>query len=265
MKLSNANIMIIVVVIFAFYLIYSQNNQPKYLAPAPIHNMAHFDPALTVNNDEARNKNNDYRVHKKSLYATSTPSTPPCPPPAAAAPVAAPVAEPQAEERADPYSDPIKRQDLYGMSDPLTFPQMRLSREILEKYQKYQQEHGNRAPFGIMTRPMFDNPQLNGFLMRQQDENEPFPDANIPPFLPLFRMKSVKSSNRFFYYVIDPRFSGKIEYKFSLNNVKVNGVRQYGAESYGLAELFEEDIVENVVPYTGAKFKVTLYPTHHFP
>lgn len=165
----------------------------------------------------------------------------------------------------DPYSDLIKKQDLYMMYDPLTYPQLRLSREVLEKYNEYYERNGMHPSFNQMTQPnLFDNPILNGILIKYNDENEPFSD-NVPSSIPLFRVKSAKNTNRFFYYIIDNRHAGKIELKIPLDHIKVNGIRYNNADYYGIPELFDGDLIEHIPIYPDVKFKVILYKTYHFP
>ena len=165
---------------------------------------------------------------------------------------------------ADPYSDPIKKQDLYGMYDPLTYPQLRLPRAVLEKYNEYNEKNGSYPPFGQGTQPLFDNPILNGILIKQVDENEPFYD-NVPSSVPLFKVKSSKNTNRFFYYILDQRYLSKLELKIPLDHIKINGVRYNNADFYGLPELYDGDCIENIPIYPDSKFKVTLYKTYPFP
>ncbi len=81
--------------------------------------------------------------------------------------------------------------------------------------------------------PLFDNPVLNGVLIKQVDENEPFSD-NVPSSVPLFRVKSAKNTNRFFYYIVDQRYLSKLELKIPLDHIKVNGIRYNNADFYGL-------------------------------
>lgn len=165
----------------------------------------------------------------------------------------------------DPYSDAIKRQDTYSIYDPLTYPQLRLPREVLERYNEYYNLTGTYPPFNQATQPfLFDNPILNGVLIKQVEPNEPFND-NVPNSVPLFRVKSVKNSNRYFYYVIDQRYLSKIEPKIPLDHVKVNGVRYSNGDETGLPELFDGDIIDCISVYPGARFRLTLYKTFHFP
>jgi hypothetical protein len=66
--------------------------------------------------------------------------------------------------------------------------------------------------------------------------------------------------------VIDNRnFNMLIQPKIPLDNVKINGVRIRNADFYGLPEIFDNDILEDISIYPGGKFKVTLYKTYHFP
>jgi len=165
----------------------------------------------------------------------------------------------------DPYSDAIKKQDLYTMYDPLTYPQMRLPREVLEKYTEYFERNGAYPPFGQATQPyLFDNPQMVGLLIRDVDLNEPFTD-NTPNSVPLFRVKNSKNANRYFYYILDQRYLSKIEPKVPLDHVRVNGKRYNDADFYGLPELFDGDCIEDIAIFPFQKFHVTLYKTYHFP
>ena len=164
----------------------------------------------------------------------------------------------------DPYSDPIKRQDLHGMYDPLTYPQLRLPREVLDKYNEYYERNGEYPNFNQHHKPMFDNPILNGILIKQIEPNEPFGD-DIPTTIPLFKVKSQKNTNRFYYYILDQRTQSKLELKIPLDNVKVNGHRYNNGEFYGLPELYDDDIIENVIIFPNAKFKLMLYKTFSYP
>lgn len=164
----------------------------------------------------------------------------------------------------DPYSDAIKKQDLYGMMDPLTYPQMRLSREVLEKYQQYYEEHGEYPNFAQFHKPMFDNPIHNGHLIKLTDPDDPFTD-NVPMTVPLFRVKSMKNTNRFYYYIIDSRNNSKIDTKIPLEAVTVNGRKYTNGEFYGLPELYDDDVIENVIVFPGTKFKVFLYKNFSYP
>ena len=169
-------------------------------------------------------------------------------------------------ENTDPFSDAIKKQDLYTMYDPLTYPQLRLPREVLERYNEYYKSTGTYPPFNEATQPfLFDNPILNGYLVKTTIDNEPFVE-NVPTTVPLFRVRSSTNTNRYFYYVIDNRnFNMLLQPKIPLDNVKVNGVRIQNADFYGLPELFDNDMLEDIMIYPGAKFKVNLYKTYHFP
>jgi hypothetical protein len=233
-------IIIIVVILFAFYLIYSQNKNSAMFSnfrnpPAPI---------------VCEKCKNDRKLESPM---SDTPRQQP--------PLTANVV---IEHNDDPYSDPIKKQDTYSMYDPLTYPQARLPREILEKYQEYYDKNGNYPPFAQFNKPMFDNPILNGVLIRIVDENEPFVDST-PITVPLFRVKSSKNSNRFFYYIIDQRYNSKLELKIPLDNIKINTVRFNNAEYYGLPEIYDGDVLENISIFPGSKFKALIYKTHHFP
>ncbi len=132
-----------------------------------------------------------------------------------------------------------------------------------KKYQEYIDKHGG-MPYGQATRPLFDNPILNGFLTKQVEANEPFQD-NVPMTIPLFRVKSAKNVNRFYYYITDQQGHGKLELKIPLDHVKINGARYNNADFYGLPEIYDGDIIENVPIYPNNKFRVTLYKVFHFP
>lgn len=244
MAFNNSAIIVIIVVAFAFYLVYSQNNQNKSgLMPQ----ISHFKPQIIQT--PCPPCQNCERMKRQQLDLQ--------------------LAQPNVtkilfDPHADPYSDAIKKQDMYGILDPLTYPQLRLPREILEKYNQYYDKNGVYPPFEEATRPLFDNPILNGILIKQVDENEPFND-NIPSSVPLFRVKSAKNIGRFFYYIIDQRYLSKIELKIPLDHIKVNGIRYNNADINGLPELYDGDIIENCSIYPGGKFRITLYKTFHFP
>lgn len=248
--MNNSIIIIIIVVVFAFYLIYSQTNQPKNNQIPPI---SHFSSQNT-HSSESCSKCEHYKQALTNLNA-SLPSLPTSTPQ---------VTNVMIDHDTDPYSDPIKKQDLYSMYDPLTYPQLRLPREVLEKYNEYYDKNGVYPPFNQSTQPLFDNPIINGYLIKQVDENEPFQD-NVPSAIPLFRVKSAKNTNRFFYYIIDQRYLSKIELKIPLDHIKINGVRYNNADFYGLPELYDGDTIENIPIYPTAKFKVNIYKMYHFP
>lgn len=169
------------------------------------------------------------------------------------------------QNEGDPYSDAIKKQDTYMMYDPLTYPQLRLPREVLDRYNEYYEKKGVYPPFNQATQPqLFDNPVLNGILIKINDNDEPF-NENVPSSVPLFRVKSVKNANRYFYYILDQRYLSSLEMKIPLDHVKVNGHRYNNADFYGIPELFDGDIICDIPIYPEAKFKVTLYKTYHFP
>jgi hypothetical protein len=168
------------------------------------------------------------------------------------------------EKKKDVYSDAIKRQDEYSMYDPLTYPQTRLPRSVLQKYNEFYRERGVYPPFNEYTRTLFDNPLMNGLLIKCPDGDDPF-DDKVPNPIPLFRVKSSRNDNRYFYYIIDLRYHGKIELKIPLDHVRVNGIYYHNADFYGIPELFDGDIIEDISVYPCAKFKVHLYKTYHFP
>jgi len=252
MTQSSSTIFILIVIAFAFYLIYSQNNQPQYIQSPPqiIHQ-----PCPTCK--FRQNGNNQGQSDSVGPMGPMVPARLP--------PVQPQITNVVVDTDQDPYSDAIKKQDLYTMYDPLTYPQLRLPREVLERYNEYYERTGTYPPFNQATQPsLFDNPVLNGLLIKQVEENEPFND-NIPSSIPLFRVKSVKNANRYFYYIIDQRYLSKIEPKVPLDHVKVNGIRYNNADYYGIPELFDGDCVEHIPIYPHAKFKVMLYKTYHFP
>ncbi|MEM0354059.1 MAG: hypothetical protein QXW79_00620 [Thermoplasmata archaeon] len=248
MVFQNSTLIILIVVAFAFYLVYSQNNQPKYIpVPTPIpSSRSDIGQTPCPRCEYYRNALMSIDPHYGGNY--THPQT----------------TNVTLDYDPDPYSDPIKKQDLYTLYDPLTYPQLRLPREVLEKYNEYYERTGTRPPFNHASKPLFDNPILNGVLIKQVDENEPFCD-NVPVTIPLFRVKSAKNANRYFYYIVDQRYLSKIELKIPLDHVKINGVRYNNADFYGLPELYDGDIIENIPIYPNVKFRVLLYKTFHFP
>jgi len=277
MTLPSSAIIIIIVVGFALYLIYSQN-QMQYLQQPPY--MQHSCPQCRYQQQGSMGGMALKSQWDASQTAPQQPAQQPQPRPQPApqlAPQPAPLPalplvpqQPQVtnvviDNDTDPYSDGIKRQDLYTMYDPLTYPQLRLPREVLDRYNEYYERTGTYPPFNQATQPyLFDNPILNGVLIKQVEENEPFND-NIPNSVPLFRVKSVKNANRYFYYVIDQRYLSKIEPKIPLDHVRINGIRYNNADYYGIPELFDGDCVEDINIYPGARFKTSLYKSYHFP
>lgn len=258
MTFNNSAIIILIVVAFAFYLIYTQNSSKYYPNPAQISQFkSQLIPQMsqqtqTIQQNPPCQKCETLKQQLLHNQNTQFPQQNPQ------------VTNVMIENETDPYSDPIKKQDLYSIYDPLTYPQMRLPREVLEKYNEYHERTGSYPPFGQATQPLFDNPILNGILIKQVEENEPFSD-NVPSSVPLFRVKSSKNTNRFFYYIIDQRHMSKLELKIPLDHIKVNGIRYNNADFYGLPELYDGDIIENIPIYPTTKFKVTLYKTYHFP
>lgn len=256
MTFNNSAIIIIIVAVFAFYLIYSQNNQPKYITVPP--QIA-----------QLKSPSPSQQQTSQQLFQSQIPPCQKCEQYKNQLAHQAHSLQPQVtnvmiENEGDPYSDQIKKQDLYSMYDHLTYPQMRLPREVLEKYNEYYEKSGTFPPFGQATQPLFDNPILNGVLIKQVEENEPFSD-NVPSSVPLFRVKSAKNTNRFFYYIVDQRYLSKLELKIPLDHIKINGVRYNNADFYGLPELYDGDIIENIPIYPNTKFKITLYKIYHFP
>ncbi|AKI80064.1 hypothetical protein QJ850_gp635 [Acanthamoeba polyphaga mimivirus] len=265
MAFNNSTIIIIIVIAFAFFLIYSQNNQPKIIQQ-PVPQISQFKSQL---NQPQNNQHNGHlnpsiispqlcpKCDKENCSLEQiSPSRSKSPTPQ--------ITNVHIEHESDPYSDPIKKQDIYGMMDPLTFPQQRLPREVLQKYQEYYDKNGSYPPFGQNTQPLFDNPVLAGILIKQVDENEPFTD-NVPSSIPLFKVKSNKNSNRFFYYIIDQRYFSKLELKIPLDSIRVNGVRYNNAEFYGIPELFDGDVIDNIALYPSNRFSVKLYKIYSFP
>jgi hypothetical protein len=258
MTLPSSAVIIVVVLAFAFYLMYSQQNQ-QYLSPHQLSMMKSGFPGCKCQQHQQQSQQPG-----SPQYPPTSPGQPSQQPTMLAYPPQPPV-NVMIDRNDDPYSDPIKKQDLYTMYDPLTYPQLRLPREVLDRYNEYYERTGTYPPFNMATQPsLFDNPVLNGLLIKVVDENEPFSD-NVPFSIPLFRVKSAKNANRFFYYVIDQRYLSKVEPKIPLDNVKVNGTRYHNVDFYGIPELFDGDVVEHISIYPGAKFKVTLYKTYHFP
>lgn len=270
--MNNSTIIIIVVVIFAIFLIYTQMNQPKIVPNA------HIAPFMTGIDQTTLDPNilaqhnllaNQHLLLAPNVLSHQSQSCEKCDLLEKKIQQLSPQLSPiqssiVIENDPDPYSDPIKKQDLYTMYDHLTYPQMRLPREILDKYREYYQQHGVYPAFNQSTKPLFDNAILNGYLVKVVDENEPFTD-NVPSAIPLFRQKSEKNTNRFFYYIIDQRYQSRLELKIPLDNVKINGVRYENSDYYGLPELYEGDIINNISIYPSSKFKVMLYRQHHFP
>ena len=265
MALNNSVIIIVIVVAFAFYLIYSQNKDSGNSALVSPFTVAKYDdPSQSCpkckhlkldDTSSIYHQSHQSHPHHSDKHLSPTPAHPQPQPNVTSVVI---------DNDTDPYSDPIKKQDMYSMLDPLTYPQARLSREVLEKYNEYYERNGSYPPFNQSTRPLFDNPILNGVLIKQVDENEPFVD-NIPSSVPLFRVKSAKNTNKFFYYVIDQRYLSKVELKIPLDHVKINGSRYNNADFYGLPEIMDGDIIEHIPIYPGAKFKVLIYKIHHFP
>lgn len=261
MNFPSSAIIIIIVIGFALYLIYSQHQQPKYVQMP--YQVPHQMPSQNSHQMPLPNKENfcpnchrfakNYQNSDDSLQMIKQPP------------------QPQITNltidngNGDPYSDAIKKQDLYTMYDPLTYPQLRLPREVLDRYNEYYEKTGTYPPFNQATQPfLFDNPILNGLLIKECAENEPFSD-NVPSAIPLFRVKSAKNANRFFYYIIDQRYLSKIEPKIPLDHIKVNGVRFNNSDFYGIPELFDGDHIEHISIYPMARFTVQLYKTYHFP
>jgi hypothetical protein len=277
MPLPSSAIIIIVVLGFAFYLMYTQQNQSHLLHGQLLRggefgrDFGGMGPGIGSRcNCGPGCKCGMGSPPRSDAMGPAGPTGPypsphPYPPQSQLPPAQSPVTNIMLDRGDDPYSDAIKKQDLYTMYDPLTYPQLRLPREVLDRYNEYYERTGTYPPFNQSTQPyLFDNPVLNGVLIKVVDDNEPFTD-NIPNSIPLFRVKSVKNANRYFYYIIDQRYLSKVEPKIPLDNVKVNGVRYHNVDFYGIPELFDGDMIEHISIYPSAKFKVTLYKTYHFP
>ena len=278
MALPSSTIIIVIVLGFALYIIYSQNSQhPRY------QQSANYNESQSQSQSQRPCPQCHVRAMQQSqamqsqqqpqLQSQQFPSGPqsqqfpmlPQPQPQQF-PQSPNLTQVVVQNETDPYSDAIKRQDLYTMYDPLTYPQLRLPREVLERYNDYYKTTGTYPPFNEATQGyLFDNPILNGILIKIVDDNEPFTDQ-VPNSVPLFRVRSSTNTNRYFYYVIDNRnFNISIQPKIPLDNVRVNGVKIHNADFYGLPEIFDEDIIDQISIYPGARFKVTLYKTYHFP
>jgi hypothetical protein len=276
---STSTIIIVVVIAAAIYLIYSQNSQPKYIqVPLPASTGTVQNPVNReyFNNQQPNpqlNSSGQYpsyplQPNPNQLYSPSAPypsQNPPSPYTTRAQPVQPSITNVVIDNNTDPYSDAIKKQDTYTMYDPLTYPQLRLPREVLERYNEFYEKNGTYPPFNQATQPfLFDNPILNGNLIKIVEENEPFND-NVPNAVPLFRVKSAKNANRYFYYVIDQRYFSQLEPKIPLDHVCINGKMYNNADFYGLPEIFDGDVIENIPIFPGARFRVSLYKTYHFP
>lgn len=165
-------------------------------------------------------------------------------------------------ELSNPFADTLKDYDYYAISDPLTYPQMRLPRDVLERYNEYYQKTGSYPPFGLNTKPyLADTPILNGLLQKMDSPLEPF-NQDVPKTIPLFRQMSIKNNNRYYYYILDQTHFSKLELKIPFDNVVVNGKKFLNANYYGIPELFDEDVIEGIPMYKDAKFKVVLYKTY---
>lgn len=259
---NNSTVVILIVVAFIFYLIYSQNQHKILQLQQPLRpqtTQTPCPPCQKCEHSKHQGQQLAPPIDRNSIDQISggrilnaQMNQPPN------------VTNVVIDNDSDPYSDPIKKQDLYTMYDPLTYPQLRLPREVLQKYNEYYERNGVYPPFGQATQPLFDNPVLNGILIKQCEENEPFYD-NVPSSVPLFRVASAKNNNRYFYYIVDQRYLSKLELKIPLDHVKINGIRYNNADFYGLPEIFDGDIIDHIPIYPGTKFKVLLYKTYHFP
>ena len=278
MALPSSTIIIVIVLGFALYIIYSQNSQhPRYQQSANYNESQSQSqsqrpcPQCHVRAmQQSQAMQSQQQPQLQSQQFPSGPQSQQFPmlpqPQSQQFPQSPNLTQVVVQNETDPYSDAIKRQDLYTMYDPLTYPQLRLPREVLERYNDYYKTTGTYPPFNEATQGyLFDNPILNGILIKIVDDNEPFTDQ-VPNSVPLFRVRSSTNTNRYFYYVIDNRnFNISIQPKIPLDNVRVNGVKIHNADFYGLPEIFDEDIIDQISIYPGARFKVTLYKTYHFP
>ena len=237
--MNTSAIIITIVVLFAILLVYMQSRQPKIMP---------FTQQLQQPSHQPSQQPSQQPSHQHDI------SCPNCELLKKQLMMPAPTDD----------EDPIKRQDINSMYDPLTYPQMRLPREILDKYNEYYRQNGAYPPFNQATQMLADNPIINGVLVKEIDANEPFAD-NVPSTLPLFRMKSVKNTNRFFYYIIDQRQPNTLGLKITLDNVKVNNKRYPNSDYSGLPELYDGDIIENISIFPNSKFRAILYKQHHFP
>jgi hypothetical protein len=196
----------------------------------------------------------------------------------------------------DPFADSIKRTDLYTIYDPLTFPQQRMSREVLDMYKAYYEKNGSYPPFNLATQGyLFDNPIQVGYLVRtdnnrgnddfdgspnrrgrsgspdcdgergtcRNDNNVVFQEA--PYTIPLFRVKSAKNTNRYYYYTIDQKYFGKFQTKIPFVKVVLNGKFYNNADEYGIDEVFDHDTMEIKNIYPGIIYRATIYRQNHFP
>jgi len=197
----------------------------------------------------------------------------------------------------DPFADSIKKTDLYTIYDPLTFPQQRMSREVLDMYKAYYEKNGVYPPFNLATRGyLFDNPIQVGYLVRtdhgrdqdgfdgspdrrgrsgereadcdgergcRRDNNVVFQEA--PYNMPLFRVKSAKNNNRYYYYTIEQKYFGKFQTKIPFVKVVLNGKYYNNADEYGIDEVFDHDTMEIKNIYPGIIYRATIYRQNHFP
>lgn len=192
----------------------------------------------------------------------------------------------------DPYADYIKKTDLYTMYDPLTYPQMRMDRHVLDLYKQYYEKNGTYPPFNLASRGyLFDNPILVGYLRRVGDggqggcgtglcnfdghrgrergpngpNDEGLVNLEAPYTMPIFMVKSAKNNNRYFYYTIDQKYYGNFQTKIPFENVILNGQHYRNAEEYGIPEIFNHDTLEINNIYPGVPYRATIYKQNHFP
>ena len=253
--MNTSVIIIIIVVICVLFLIYSQTSQPKFDVQSLTNSKKIFDAQHYTNFDEnnTSHPHNKQTCHECEYYKSQYLK------------MKSDRESTQSSDPSDIYSDPIKNQDLHTLYDPLNYPRQRLPREILERYKEYYEKNGIYPPFNQETRPLFDNPILAAYLVKIVEENEPNFGDNIPNTVPLFKVKSQQYNNKYFYYVIEQRHLSKIELKIPLDNVKIDGKRYENGEFYGLPEIGDDSIIENISIYPGAKFRIKLYKSFHFP
>jgi hypothetical protein len=101
-----------------------------------------------------------------------------------------------------------------------------------------------------------------GYLSKIEDT--PYPGEPFPA-IPLMGMKSPKSYNRWFYYVVDQRAKGDIPVKIMFNHVRINDRVYTNADEYGVEEMFDGDTVQDLTNYPNIKFRANIYRTPIYP
>jgi len=113
-----------------------------------------------------------------------------------------------------------------------------------------------------------ETPILNGILVKHSDDQDPTRESTkestkesteAPNMLPLFRFRSQYNPNRYFYYVVDQKYPGKMELKIPLDHVRVNGIRYTNADYYGLPELYDDDMIDGISVYPNDRYRVLIY------